>query len=196
MCNKEQGFYQSARGGEPEVYGWGWTEELKGVEVNDGISFGPNKPKLFSHMGTTFQYAPLYTQHVVAPLLAEIERLKEGSDKTLKAIREQWKASDQKWMRERDTLKARCEELEALLRKHSNHVATLCDVLFRYGAGMESEPSKTIYAALAHQQIVNAALNQPAPAAKCKTCNGSGIEYDGAGHTCTACNGSGQVKVL
>jgi hypothetical protein len=23
----------------------------------------------------------------------------------------------------------------------------------------------------------------------CKTCNGTGIEYDGAGHTCTACNG-------
>jgi hypothetical protein len=23
----------------------------------------------------------------------------------------------------------------------------------------------------------------------CATCNGTGIEYDGAGHTCTACNG-------
>jgi len=23
----------------------------------------------------------------------------------------------------------------------------------------------------------------------CKTCNGTGIEYDGAGHTCTACSG-------
>ena len=23
----------------------------------------------------------------------------------------------------------------------------------------------------------------------CKTCNGTGIEYDGAGHTCTTCNG-------
>jgi hypothetical protein len=23
----------------------------------------------------------------------------------------------------------------------------------------------------------------------CKTCNGTGIEYDGAGHTCTSCNG-------
>lgn len=23
----------------------------------------------------------------------------------------------------------------------------------------------------------------------CKTCNGTGIEYEGAGHTCTACNG-------
>lgn len=23
----------------------------------------------------------------------------------------------------------------------------------------------------------------------CKTCKGTGIEYDGAGHTCTACNG-------
>ncbi|WP_443696416.1 hypothetical protein [Pseudomonas sp.] len=32
--------------------------------------------------------------------------------------------------------------------------------------------------------------NQSAPAATCKTCKGSGIEYDGAGHTCTACNGS------
>lgn len=24
---------------------------------------------------------------------------------------------------------------------------------------------------------------------ECKTCNGTGIEYDGAGHICTACNG-------
>jgi len=28
-----------------------------------------------------------------------------------------------------------------------------------------------------------------ATAEKCKTCDGTGIEYDGAGHTCTACNG-------
>jgi hypothetical protein len=28
----------------------------------------------------------------------------------------------------------------------------------------------------------------------CKTCNGTKIEYDGAGHTCTACNGLGIQK--
>lgn len=29
-------------------------------------------------------------------------------------------------------------------------------------------------------------------ASKCMTCKGTGIEYDGAGHTCTACNGAGR----
>ena len=36
---------------------------------------------------------------------------------------------------------------------------------------------------------LRAALAEPVPPAICATCNGTGIEYDGAGHTCTACNG-------
>lgn len=38
--------------------------------------------------------------------------------------------------------------------------------------------------------------NNPTIDGVCKTCLGSGIEYDGAGHTCTACNGLGGVPAV
>lgn len=50
-------------------------------------------------------------------------------------------------------------ELVKLLREHANHVATLADALFRSGACMAArEFSDKAYAALEHQQIVNAFL--------------------------------------
>lgn len=53
-------------------------------------------------------------------------------------------------------------ELIILLREHANHVATLTDVMFRHGVCMGSREAETkIYAALAHQQLVNAALTKP-----------------------------------
>lgn len=50
-------------------------------------------------------------------------------------------------------------ELTGLLRTHTDHVATLCDVMFRFGLGMYKEPERKIYSALAQQQVVFAALN-------------------------------------
>jgi DnaJ-class molecular chaperone len=41
---------------------------------------------------------------------------------------------------------------------------------------------------ITHDKL-RAALAEPVPPSVCATCNGTGIEYDGAGHTCTACNG-------
>lgn len=49
-------------------------------------------------------------------------------------------------------------ELVELLRTHTNHVATLCDVMFRFGLGMDKEPEQKMYSALAQQQVVFAAL--------------------------------------
>jgi len=50
-------------------------------------------------------------------------------------------------------------ELAELLTEHANHVATLADALFRSGACMAAGEFKDkAYAALEHQQLVNAAL--------------------------------------
>lgn len=49
-------------------------------------------------------------------------------------------------------------ELVDLLRTHTDHIATLCDVMFRFGLGMYKEPEQKIYSALVQQQVVFAAL--------------------------------------
>ena len=52
-------------------------------------------------------------------------------------------------------------ELSELLRTHTEHVVALCDVMFRFGLGMDKEPEQKIYSALAQQQVVFAALTKP-----------------------------------
>lgn len=68
-----------------EVYAWVWIEMLDGEEVNDGISYGPNKPDFKSRDGTTFECAPLYTdkkvtslQSTIAQLQARIDEMESG----------------------------------------------------------------------------------------------------------------------
>lgn len=57
-----------------DVYAWVWIELMDGEEVNDGVSFGPNEPNFISRVGTTFEYAPLYTKHTVEWLKSELLR--------------------------------------------------------------------------------------------------------------------------
>lgn len=64
----------------------------------------------------------------------------------------------------REAAERRVVELVELLRTHTDHVATLCDVMFRFGLGMDKEPEQKIYSALAQQQVVFAALNPTAEA--------------------------------
>ena len=49
-------------------------------------------------------------------------------------------------------------ELIELLSTHTDHVAKLCDVMFRFGLGMHKEPEEKIYSALSQQQVVFAVL--------------------------------------
>ncbi|QXG49175.1 hypothetical protein [Pseudomonas viridiflava] len=97
----------------------------------------------------------------LAQLQAEIERLKAwgraNGDLAQTAMDKVFAANH-----ERDQFKARSDAMEGLLRAHANHVAGLCDVMFRFGLGMHPEPEKAIYAALHSQQQVNAALSKPA----------------------------------
>lgn len=65
---------------EEKTYAWTWVESLRGEEVNDGLSFGPAKPNFASAHGTTFEYAALYTQHVVKELEDEVERHKQRAE--------------------------------------------------------------------------------------------------------------------
>lgn len=70
---------------------------------------------------------------------------------------------------ERDTLKAELTKARALLVEVVSGTGTSPGANKKYGA-------------------IRAYLSEKPT---CRTCKGSGIEYDGAGHTCTACNGSG-----
>lgn len=62
------------------------------------------------------------------------------------------------WAAKCKAAEQRSVELEALLHIHTEHVAQLCDVMFRFGLGMDKEPEQKIYSALAQQQVVFAAL--------------------------------------
>lgn len=75
------------------------------------------------------------------------------------------------------------DEAHALLKTHTDHVAQLCDVMFRHGLGMDKEAETKIYAALAQQQIVFALLSASAEPKSCGACsngciNGCQLEKD------------------
>ena len=45
------------------VFGWAWFEVFMDQVVNDGISYGPRKPELDSHIeGVSFTYLELYAK--------------------------------------------------------------------------------------------------------------------------------------
>lgn len=81
------------------------------------------------------------------------------------------------------------EEIDALRLELTNARFLVDQALHlqkeHYGDGMGLHLSMITWARAAHQST---------PAAKCKTCDGTGIEYDGAGHVCTACNGAPAAK--
>lgn len=45
------------------VFAWAWFEVFMDQVVNDGISYGPRKPELHSHLeGVSFMYLELYAK--------------------------------------------------------------------------------------------------------------------------------------
>lgn len=182
-----------ALGGEPEVLA---------MLTSYGNFYFPNK-----NVEVSPKDIALIDRAHVARFQAEIERLKELATR---------RKNDQTEMcteivdliAERDTLKALLREADDFMYIMTGNDTqrqldakygsllwedAICNlrgriaIAFGHGAalvkdGENGEELKPIYA------------DVPATTANCKTCDGSGIEHDGAGHTCTTCNGSGAYK--
>lgn len=111
--------------------------------------------------------APLLTeaQSQLAALREELAKYKGGCVDLSSQVRElehkmdYWEGSNKDHQQRLADAERRNAELTELLRTHTDHVATLCDVMFRFGLGMYKEPERKIYSALAQQQVVFAALN-------------------------------------
>ncbi len=100
------------------------------------------------HGGTVTKLWNIDPNAHVARLQAEVERLNALHDVDTEAMRR---------------MLARNAELEGLLRKQAEHIATLANNTLSYSSGIGSllktkEVNDAAYAALAHQQVVNAAL--------------------------------------
>lgn len=167
-----------ALGGELEVFSedqW-WLPELDSAVAN-----GSDDQKR-----AVAVVRNLIKQH--APLLADIGRVTAYGNKRDDFVKELQEAL-QIAIAERDTLKAELvakrDQVGFLYRSNGGDWEFMSESPFADGRTHyreNGEELKPIYA------------DVPMPAAKCKTCKGSGIEYDGAGHICTACNGSGVNK--
>ena len=102
-----------------------------------------------------------------------------------------------------DVAKQRVSDLEAALRFYADRDHYSTDDGLNWDS-CSGEPANILWHEdqpwfIEDGSIARAALNpnpdcmpEPEP---CSTCLGGGIEYDGAGHTCTACNGTGAPAV-
>lgn len=109
------------------------------------------------------------------PDAGEVERLREELEEH-QAKAEMFYGKQQLAETRLKNAENRLAERDALLRVHTDHVATLCDVMFRHGLGMEKEAEQKIYAALRQQQLVFSSLSASAEpsAPKCETCSDHG----------------------
>lgn len=144
--------------------------------VRIGISYQKERDQLQAELVSANADKHAYAQNAI-DLQAEVERLSEVEDayKSLenmvdlisKAVGDDtghmWMKVQSAFLREIPAYKVRNAELEGLLRKQAEHIATLADNTLSYSSGIGSllktkEVNDAAYAALAHQQVVNAAL--------------------------------------